>query len=82
MIAELIRKYRGVLCSRCREPIPVSGKVASLQDEREYREMQTPLAFTLRCRICEEEGVYAMRDIQKFDGEPRARISRARAAGA
>jgi hypothetical protein len=81
MIAELIRSYRGVLCSRCRQPIPVSAKIASLQDEHEHRETQAPHAFTLRCRFCEEEGIYAIGDVRILDGEPRLRVLRARAAG-
>jgi RNase P subunit RPR2 len=82
MIAELIRNYHGVLCNRCREPIPVSAKTARLQDEPELADPQVARAFTLRCRACDEESIYAARDIRTFDGEPRARTSRARAAGA
>lgn len=81
MISELTKSYRGVLCSRCGEPIAVSAKIVSLQDEQEYRETNAPRAFALRCKLCESEGVYAINNVQGFDGEPRNRNWRARAAG-
>jgi hypothetical protein len=28
--------------------------------------------------MCEQESVYEMKDLQKFDGEPRIRLTRAR----
>ena len=82
MIAEATKKYRAVLCRRCNEPIAVSSRVVSLQDELEYNETDAPGGFVARCRICEHESVYAIRDVQRFDGEPRKRTSRARAARA
>ena len=82
MIAELTKSYRGVSCVRCGEPIPVSPKVISLQDEIENRETNAPHAFIARCRLCEHESVYAIGEVHIFDGEPRKRISRSRAVGA
>lgn len=75
MIAEL-RSYFGVSCFRCGEPILVSARVVSLQEEIARREMNAPHAFVARCRLCELESVYAIRHVQKFEGEPRSRISR------
>ena len=76
MIAELMKNYRAVLCIRC------SAKVVSLQDEFEFNETDAPGGFVARCRVCEHESVYAIRNVQRFDGEPRKRVSRAWAAGA
>ena len=75
MIAEL-KSYRGVSCFRCGDPIPVSARVASLQDQIDQRELHTPHAFVIRCKLCEYESVYPVRHVQWFDGEPRRRIAR------
>jgi hypothetical protein len=82
MIAELMKGYRGVLCVRCHEPIPVSAKVVSLQDELEYKETNVLCAFAVRCRMCESESIYYLTDVEIFDGEPRQRRSKVRAASA
>lgn len=63
------------------EPIAVSLKVVSLQDEIEYRETNVNYTFMACCKMCESESVYAIRDVRSFDGQPRKRTSKARAAG-
>jgi len=58
-------QYRGVSCSRCLQPIPVSILVGRLEGNLH--------AFTLRCRACEGEGIYTIGHLQDFEGEPRRR---------
>jgi hypothetical protein len=70
--------YRGVSCMRCGESIPVSARVASLQDEIAQGVENAPHAFAARCQMCEQESVYEMKDLQRFDGEPRIRLTKAR----
>jgi hypothetical protein len=72
MIAELAKDYRGVLCRRRREPIPVPSKLRDLQNEPTENVSST---FPARCHFCEYESVYAVRDIRKFEGKPRNRKS-------
>lgn len=82
MIAELRKSHRAVLCRRCHEPIPVGLTVVSLQDEIENRERSTAFSFSARCRVCEDESVYAVDAVQSVEGEPRMRVMKSWAAKA
>jgi len=82
MIAELKKGYSGVICFSCREPIPVSTKVARLRAESEYSEASATHTFIARCRLCEVEHTYSVAEVQSFEGQPRKRASRTRAASA
>jgi hypothetical protein len=87
MIQEITQAhYPGVLCSHCNEPIPVQKKAAELYEELKRGVASkgqeiNPGAFTLRCRVCDEESVYGIEEIREFEGRPRSRRSkRGRAA--
>src|ERR1700722_13198529 len=73
MFPELMKNYRGVLCIRCKEPIPISAKVASLQDELESKKANLTHTFMADCALCEYDNLYAITDGQPFEGEPRKR---------
>lgn len=89
MIQEVTQsQYPGVPCSRCKEPIPVPKRVAALYGQLKHADLADEhdpksRAFTLRCRACNEESVYAVDEIREFDSPPRARtLQRKRAASA
>lgn len=82
MIAEISKSYSGVLCSRCNEPIAVPSRVASLQNEIEHEDKSVPHSFVARCKLCEYESVYAVDAVKTFEGQPRRRGVRTRAARA
>jgi hypothetical protein len=79
------RHYLGVLCSRCKERIPAPKRAAVLYEELKHGEVSDSQdarsrAFTLRCRVCDEEGVYGFTEIREFEGPPRVRISEGKLA--
>lgn len=82
MIAEIAKSYSGVLCSRCNEPIAVSSRVASIQNDIEHNDTNVPHSFVARCKLCEYESVYAVDTIKTFEGQPRKRGDKTRAARA
>ena len=83
MIAEAKQQYRGVLCTHCRQPIPLSPSAELKQIKfKEHRSSDTGdfsvFSATLRCRACHGEGVYTQSDVIDLDGTPRKRSSQAR----
>jgi len=82
MIQEITQaQYLGVLCSRCNARIPAPKKTAELYEEIKHGEVSEgqdvkSRAFTLRCKACNEEGVYAMEAIREFEGLPRVRAEK------
>jgi hypothetical protein len=82
MIQEMIQpQYLGVLCSRCKEPIAVPKRAAVLFEELKQGKVTEgqdvkARAMTLRCKACDGESVYEIREIREFEGSPRTRIRR------
>lgn len=69
--------FCGVACLRCGEPIPVSAKIVEIQDEIARGKTGVPYSFLARCKMCEYESIYEIRNIKRFEGQPRKRIMRA-----
>jgi hypothetical protein len=82
MIQEMAQpQYLGVLCSRCKEPIAVPKRAAILFEELKQGNVTDgqdvkARALILRCKACDGESVYEVREIREFDGWPRTRIVR------
>jgi hypothetical protein len=87
MIVEAKQQYPGVLCLHCRQPIPLSSFAASKECGFKKREASsrnesavrsfTVCSFTLRCRVCDGEGLYTALDVIDCDGTPRISSSQA-----
>jgi hypothetical protein len=80
------RRYAGVHCYSCGEPIPVPARIAkkaTTPDAESSGAAQeiNPAVFNLRCKVCEKENFYGPKDVREMDGEPRLTRPRARAAG-
>jgi hypothetical protein len=78
MIAERKQRYRGVLCTRCGQPIPLSPYAA--HKERKLKERRPDALYefavrsdTLRCRVCHGEAVYTYANVIDCDGSSRQR---------
>jgi phage FluMu protein Com len=66
--------YLGVLCSRCKAEIPVPPRIAVQQLTSKSDQDTQPRGFSVRCKVCNEEAVYGVNQIQEFEGTPRTRI--------
>ena len=58
VIAELMRSYRGVSCIWCKAPIPVSARIAGLQDEPAYKRTNAPQSFPAPAASCASTKTY------------------------
>jgi hypothetical protein len=81
MIQEAKKLYRGVLCLHCRQPIPLPSSVARRTASREDASSSVDpdagqRVFTLRCRVCQEEGLYIESKFIDCEGTPRTRTTR------
>jgi hypothetical protein len=65
--------YRGVLCIRCNQPIALPAIIKS-REPSPAEELHSRV-FTLRCRACYKEGLYAESDSIECEGVPRATFS-------
>jgi hypothetical protein len=75
--AELAKAYSpGIVCSHCGQAIPVTGKAAKLYESWKLSgtdDGSETRSFPLRCRACDEEGVYSLDVIKEFEGPPKTR---------
>lgn len=77
--------YRGVLCSFCRQPIPLPAIVARAEEARNGPGADRAFdgverSFHIRCRACEKEASYHSRDVVDVEGAPRLRNFQMRSA--
>jgi hypothetical protein len=79
MIQELQQNYSGVLCSCCRQPIPLPAIIVRISVDA--AETQGDRVFSLRCRACEKEMPYRASEVIQIEGTPRTRVSRAHDRG-
>jgi hypothetical protein len=76
------QSYRGVRCLHCKNPIPISRLVASIEAETPANETsparhQKCQVFHLRCAACGKEKPYKIGEILEFEGTPLAGMPRA-----
>lgn len=75
-------RYRGVLCSFCRQPIPLpsvatrlNGQTAgALTGESSFDGAER--CYHIRCRVCEKEASYRSSEAIELEGAPRLRTFR------
>jgi cytochrome c5 len=75
--------YSGVRCYSCGEAIPLSErtvqKVKARSEKAEAAHLETPIVFNLRCKACEKESFYGVKDVLQIEGTPRLSRAAARA---
>lgn len=82
---QLQQSYRGVCCLHCKNPIPISPLVASIEAEVPVHEAtpgrhQKCQVFHLRCAACGKEKPYKIDEIREFEGSPVTESSHAQPA--
>ena len=85
MIQEAKQNYRGVLCTHCRQPIPLPKAIAKAESQGNKTEPDSavelgPRVYTLRCRACQGEGLYTESKFIDVEGTPRIRQTQPRKA--
>jgi len=71
------QRYRGVLCSCCRQPIPLPAIVARIEAASAAPQGEEGVrVFSLRCRACEKEMPYRLSEAVEIQGAPRSRVTR------
>jgi len=83
MIQEAKQSYRGVLCTHCRQPIPVPKAIVKAEAQVTAADGGLalelgPRVYTLRCRACQGESLYAESKFIDCEGTPRTREMHAR----
>jgi hypothetical protein len=64
--------YRGVLCFRCKQPIPLPTTIADRLPIRP-EDFRTGV-FAIRCRTCHKESLYVESNFVECEGAPPARV--------
>lgn len=76
-------KYSGVRCYSCGEAIPLSTKtvqkVKARAEKADAGPTEAPIVFNLRCKACEKESFYGVKDVVQMEGTPRQSRAGARA---
>ena len=77
------QQYSGVRCYSCGEAIPLPAKTVQKVNARAERAerapAESPIVFNLRCKACEKESFYGVKDMVQVEGTPRVSRASARA---
>lgn len=78
-----VRRYRGVRCLFCNQPIELPAIISRLEEENDNENSDDATipfgarVFALRCGICEKEYPYSADEIIEVEGAPRGRLAHA-----
>jgi RNase P subunit RPR2 len=68
------KRLNRVNCHRCHDRVPVSSKIVRIEQEALSDGNAEVRSFVARCRLCGEESIYQISELQTFEGHPRPRI--------